>query len=68
MTKRYALRMETDDGSIEDAYHHMSRKADAIREAKRAAKDTSCTDVVRIWVDDIRSEMGIASFKTKYCK
>ena len=33
-TARYALRFETADGTIEAAYHHMSRKADAIAAAR----------------------------------
>lgn len=62
MPDRYALRMETADGTLEPAYHHMPRKADALKAAKRAAKDTICQDVVRIWVDDTKTETGVQSF------
>lgn len=60
---RYALRMETADGTLEDAYHTMPRKADAIRAARAAAKASVCQDVVRYWVDDTSTELGIASFE-----
>lgn len=60
---RYALRMETADGTLEDAYHTMPRKADAIRAARVAAKSSACPDVVRFWVDDTATEIGIASFE-----
>lgn len=62
---RYALRMETEDGTLEDAYHHMSRKADAISAARRAAKESISADVVRFHVDDTRTEMGVAVFEVK---
>ena len=60
---RYALRMELADSTLEEAYHFMSRKADAIRAAKWAAKNSADMDVVRIWVDDTCTDLGIASFK-----
>lgn len=68
MTKRYTLSMETDDGSMEAPYWSTNRKADALRAAKRAAAASSCSDVVRIWVDDTRTELGIASFKTPHAQ
>lgn len=64
MTKRYALRMEIADGTILEAYHHMDRKADAIAAARRNAKDTASSDIVRIWVDDTKTELGVKSFDT----
>lgn len=60
-TARYALRFETADGTIEEAYHHTSRKADAIRFARHAAKTTICTDIVRVWVDDTKTDLGVFS-------
>ena len=63
-TARYALRMETADGTLEEAYHCMSRKADAIRAARHAAKNSASPDVVRIHVDDTKTELGIAAFST----
>lgn len=65
MAYRYALRMETADGTIEDAYHTMPRKADAIAAARRAARDVVSPDVVRIWVDDTKTELGIKAFEVK---
>lgn len=63
---RYGLRFETVDGTVEDVFHKMPVKADALRAAKIAAKNMSCADVVRVWVDDICEDIGIASFPTKY--
>jgi len=62
---RYALRMETADGTLEDAYHFMACKADAIRAAKNAAKNTSCADVVRFHVDDTKTEIGVFAVEVK---
>lgn len=63
---RYALRFETVDGTLEDAYHHMNRKAEAIAAARRAARDVASPDIMRVWVDDTRTELGIASFETRH--
>ena len=60
---RYALRMETADGTLEAAYHFMNRKADAIRAARHAASQSVCPDVVRFHVDDTRTDMGVAFFE-----
>lgn len=57
---RYALCMEFADGTVDEPYHHMTRKADAIRAARRAVKGTICPDLVRIWVDDTRTGVGMA--------
>lgn len=65
MTARYALRMETADSTLLDAYHHMNRKADAIAAARRTAKDIVSSDIVRIWVDDTKTELGVKSFATR---
>ncbi len=62
---RYALRMETADGTIEDAYHHVGRKDWALTAARRAAKECVCQDVVRNWVDDTKTDLGVASFELK---
>lgn len=59
---RYALRYETSDGTLEPAWHHMARKADAIRAARSAAASCACPDVVRVHVDDTKSELAVASF------
>jgi len=63
---RYALRIETRDGTLEDPFHTMTRKADAVRAAKKAAKDFIGADIVRVWVDDLCTDLGIASFKTNH--
>ncbi|TDR27764.1 hypothetical protein [Aquamicrobium defluvii] len=63
---KYGVRFETADGTLEDAFHVTTRKAEAVRAAKIAAKTTVCTDVVRVWVDDLCAELGIASFATRF--
>lgn len=65
MNARYALRMEISDSTILEAYHHVARKADAIAAARRAAKDIVSSDIVRIWVDDTKTELGVKSFDTR---
>lgn len=62
MTARYALRMEIMDGTLEDAFHFMARKDWALAAARRAAADCVSPDVVRIWVDDTKTELGVKSF------
>lgn len=62
---RYALRYETADGTLEPAWHHMPRKADAIRAARSAAASCVCPDVVRVHVDDTKSEIALASFEVR---
>jgi len=37
----------------------MVRKDDAIRAAKLAARDTACLDIVRVHVDDTRTDLGV---------
>ena len=65
MNARYALRFELADGTIEDAYHFMSRKDLALAAAKRAAADCACSDVVRVWVDDTNTETGVKAFEVR---
>lgn len=65
MNARYALRMETVDGTLEDAFHFMTRKDWALAAARRAAADCVCPDVVRIWVDDTRTELGVKAFEVR---
>lgn len=62
-TARYALRMETADGTIEAPYHYVARKDDAIKAVRRAARESVCRDVVRFWVDDTKTDLGVASFE-----
>ena len=60
---RYALRLETADGTLEDAAYTVARKADAIRQACNWAKTISCQDVTRIHVDDTTTDLGVAAFE-----
>lgn len=59
---RYALRYETAEGTLEAPWHHMARKADALRAAKAAAASCACPDVVRVHVDDAQTDLAVASF------
>jgi hypothetical protein len=60
---RYAIRLEIADGTLEDAAFTMPRKVDAISAARRWSKTCACDDVVRVHVDDTRTELGIAAFE-----
>ena len=60
---RYAVRLETADGTLEDAAYTVARKADAIRSARSWSKTCACADVVRIHVDDTTTELGVAFFE-----
>jgi len=59
---RYAIKLETADGTLEDAAYTMARKADAIRSARNWSKTCACPDVVRVHVDDTTTDLGIAAF------
>lgn len=63
---KYGVRFETRDGTLEDAFHTTNRKSDAVRLARWSAKNMSCDDVVRVWVDNLCEELGVASFTTKF--
>ncbi|NTF05982.1 hypothetical protein G6L44_26260 [Agrobacterium rubi] len=63
MAPRYALRMELADSTLEEAFHFMSRKDWAIAAARRIAANHIDRNVVRVWVDDTTTELGIASFE-----
>jgi hypothetical protein len=63
MTSRYAVRLETTDGTLEDAAYTVARKADAIRSARQWAKTIACTAVARILVDASTTALGVAFFE-----
>jgi len=65
---RYALRFETADGTLEEPYHFTGNKADAIKFARRAAKDVRGADIVRVHVDDAHKDIGVKSFTTSFFK
>ena len=60
---RYAIRLETADGTLEDAAYTVARKVDAMRSARSWAKTCACADVVRVHVDDTKTDLGIAAFE-----
>lgn len=55
---RYALRVELTDGTLEEPFHYLPRKADALRAARACAKGCAA-DTVRVWVDDTRTDIGV---------
>lgn len=62
---RYAIRCETADGTLEEPFHHMTRKDWALKSARNAAKCTVRSDVVRVWVDDTNTGLGVQAFEVK---
>jgi len=56
-TARYAIRIETIDGTLEEACRHLSRKADAIAWARSFARHTGCRDIARVHVDDTKTDL-----------
>lgn len=57
---RYALRIEYADSTIEDAFHHIATKREAIRITKHLATKTwHPDDAVAIWVDDTKTDLGV---------
>jgi hypothetical protein len=62
---RYALRHELVDGTLEEPYHYMSRKDWALTAARTAAADCVSPDIVRVWVDDTKTDLGVKSFDVK---
>ena len=62
---RYALRIETNDGTLEDPFHHVARKDWAISFAKEAAKNCSDPEAARVHVDDTRTDQGIFNVEVK---
>lgn len=63
MPPRYALRMELADSTLEEAFHRVRRKDWAIAAARRIAANRIDRNVVRVWVDDTTTQLGIASFE-----
>ena len=63
-TPRYALRLECFDGTLEPPYHSMTNRAEAIRTARRHAREETAPDVMRVWVDDSAAGQAICAFAT----
>lgn len=63
-TPRYALRLECFDGTLEAPYHSMTNRADAIRTARRHAREETAPDVMRVWVDDSAAGQAICALAT----
>lgn len=63
MTARYAIKLELADNSLEP-FVEDTNKASALRRARRIAADYGRhpTDVVAVWVDDNKTELGVQRF------
>lgn len=63
MIKRYALRFEDVDGTVEDPYFYVATKRDALRFARIGARGLSpYGTTVAIWVDDTKTDLGVKRF------
>ena len=66
MTKRYAIRFEDTDGSLEAPFQYAGSKREAFRIARLAARWSQSARAV--WVDDTRTDLGVKAFKTELRK
>jgi hypothetical protein len=62
-TGKYGVRYETNIGELEDAHIRTDSKRLALKAARYAAKTTICADVVRVHVDNMLTDTGVAAFK-----
>lgn len=65
MNARYAIRNELADGTLLDPSVCLPNKTVALQGARRVAKGILGADVVRVWVDDTKTDLGVASFEVK---
>lgn len=65
MNARYAIRNELADGTLLDPSVCLPNKATALQVARRVAKGILGADVVRVWVDDTKTELGIKAFEVR---
>ncbi|MCZ7496248.1 hypothetical protein O8B39_17245 [Agrobacterium rhizogenes] len=65
MNARYAIRNELRDGTLLDPSVCVSNKSIALQVARNAAKGTLGADVVRVWVDDMKTELGVKAFEVR---
>lgn len=63
MNARYAIRNELTDGTLLEPSTYVSNKAVALRVARNVAKGTLGADVVRVWVDDAKTDLGVKGFE-----
>lgn len=62
MSKRYAIRLELDDGTILEPSSYLPTKALALRTARALVKGTWGNDVVAVWVDNTKTRLGLKRF------
>jgi len=60
MQKRYALRMEDPDNTVDEPYLYASTKREAFRMARIAARHL--VFAVAVWVDDTKTDLGVKRF------
>lgn len=65
MEKRYAIRNELADGTLLEPSVCVSSKAVALQVARNAANGVIGADVVRVWVDDKKTELGVKAFEVR---
>lgn len=65
MNKRYAIRFELADSTLLDPTSCAASKATAFQVARKLAKGPIGADVVRVWVDDKKTETGVKSFEVR---
>ncbi|WMW56228.1 hypothetical protein RE411_03345 [Agrobacterium pusense] len=63
MNDRYAIRFELADSTLLDPSSCVSSKAVALQVARMLAKGPIGADVVRVWVDDKKTETGVKAFE-----
>lgn len=65
MNPRYAVRNELADGTLLEASVCLSNKSLALQVARSLAAGTLGADVVRVWVDDTKTELGVKAFEVR---
>lgn len=63
MNARYAIRFELADSTLLDPTSCVASKAIAFQVARKLAKGPIGADVVRVWVDDKKTETGLKAFE-----
>lgn len=65
MNARYAIRYELADSTLLDPTSCIASKAVAFQVARKLANGPIGQDVVRVWVDDQKTETGVKAFEVR---
>ena len=65
MNARYAIRYELADSTLLDPSSCIASKAIALQVARKLAKGPIGSDVVRVWVDDNKTQTGVKAFEVQ---